>query len=102
MVGSTLTTSKKDKKQTQQKDDLKESKEESGKTSREINSHLGKAINGGGTWSTIAGKKQQNIQYPTLEDWTKLQELFLILDWYWFLNLIFRLSIHINQCRWFL
>ena len=38
--------------------------------------HLGKAINGGGTWSTIAGKKQKNIQYPTREDWNKLEELF--------------------------
>ena len=28
----------------------------------ENNLHLGKAINGGGTWSTIAGKKQKNIQ----------------------------------------
>jgi adenine-specific DNA-methyltransferase len=44
--------------------------------SGDINKHLGKAINGGGTWSTIAGKKQQNIQYPTKEDWDKLQELF--------------------------
>ena len=44
--------------------------------SSDINKHLGKAINGGGTWSTIAGKRQKNIQYPTLEDWNKLQELF--------------------------
>ena len=44
--------------------------------SGDINKHLGKAINGGGTWSTIAGKKQKNIQYPTKDDWDKLQELF--------------------------
>lgn len=44
--------------------------------SSDINKHLGKAINGGGTWSTIAGKKQKNIQYPTKEDWEKLEELF--------------------------
>ena len=44
--------------------------------SSDINKHLGEAINGGGTWSTIAGKRQKNIQYPTLEDWNKLQELF--------------------------
>ena len=44
--------------------------------SKDINLHLGKAINGGGTWSTIAGKRQKNIQYPTREDWNKLQELF--------------------------
>jgi adenine-specific DNA-methyltransferase len=45
-------------------------------TSKDINMRLGKAINGGGTWSTIAGKKQKNIQYPTLEDWGKLQKIF--------------------------
>ena len=45
-------------------------------SSKEINLHLGKAINGGGTWSTIAGVKQKNIQYPTREDWDKLGELF--------------------------
>lgn len=44
--------------------------------SKDINLHLGKAINGGGTWSTIAGVKQKNIQYPTREDWDKLGELF--------------------------
>jgi adenine-specific DNA-methyltransferase len=45
-------------------------------SSKDINLHLGKAINGGGTWSTIAGVKQKNIQYPTREDWDKLSELF--------------------------
>jgi DNA modification methylase len=45
-------------------------------SSKDINIHLGKAINGGGTWSTLAGKKQKNIQYPTRTDWNKLQELF--------------------------
>ncbi len=45
-------------------------------SSKNINIHLGKAINGGGTWSTIAGKKQKNIQYPTRKDWNKLEELF--------------------------
>ena len=44
--------------------------------SSEINVVLGKAINGGGTWSTIAGIKQKNIQYPTREDWNKLDVLF--------------------------
>jgi len=46
------------------------------KTSKEINVHLGKASNGGGTWSSIAGKKQKTLQYPTREDWDKLQLLF--------------------------
>ena len=45
-------------------------------SSKDINIHLGKAINGGGTWSTLAGKKQKNIQYPTRTDWNKLEELF--------------------------
>ena len=45
-------------------------------SSQEINTYLGKAINGGGTWSSIAGEKQQNLQYPTKEDWDKLDELF--------------------------
>lgn len=49
-------------------------------TSKEINEHLGKATNGGGTWSTIAGKKQKNIQYPTRQDWDKLQEKMGVFD----------------------
>lgn len=44
--------------------------------SSDINNFLGKAINGGGTWSTIAGKNQKNIQYPTKDDWDKLENLF--------------------------
>ena len=44
--------------------------------SGDINKKLGKATNGGGTWSTIAGKRQKNIQYPTKEDWKKLEEIF--------------------------
>ena len=55
---------------------LQNKQQEKNISSSEINQFLGKAINGGGTWSTIAGKKQKNIQYPTLEDWNKLQELF--------------------------
>ena len=45
-------------------------------SSSDINKHLGKATNGGGTWSTIAGKRQKNIQYPTRVDWDKLERLF--------------------------
>lgn len=45
-------------------------------SSKDINIHLGKAINGGGTWSSIARKNQKNIQYPTREDWKKLEDLF--------------------------
>ena len=44
--------------------------------SKDINIYLGKAVSGGGTWSTLAGKKQKNIQYPTRIDWCKLEELF--------------------------
>jgi len=43
--------------------------------SSEINKYLGKAYNGGGTWSSIAGKNQSNLQFPTREDWKKLQNL---------------------------
>jgi len=50
------------------------------KTPLELNTALGKATNGGGKWSTLAGIKQQNIQYPTREDWTALTPL-LGLDW---------------------
>lgn len=59
---------------------LQNKQAESKTSSSDINKHLGKAINGGGTWSTIAGKRQKNIQYPTLEDWNKLQELFGTFD----------------------
>ena len=59
---------------------LQDKKEEKKLSSKEINTHLGKAVNGGGTWSTIAGIKQKNIQYPTKEDWNKLEELFGGLD----------------------
>ena len=55
---------------------LQEKQKEHKISSKDINIKLGKAINGGGTWSTIAGIKQQNIQYPTRIDWDKLQELF--------------------------
>jgi DNA modification methylase len=58
------------------RDYLQKRQEEKNIKSSDINLHLGKAINGGGTWSTIAGKRQKNIQYPTREDWDKLQELF--------------------------
>lgn len=45
-------------------------------TPKEINDFLGKASNGGGTWSSIAGKKQKTLQEPTREDWEKLEKLF--------------------------
>jgi len=49
---------------------------EKGLTPKEINEFLGKASNGGGTWSSIAGKRQKNLQEPTKEDWEKLEQLF--------------------------
>ncbi len=58
------------------KNKLQEKQKEKGMTSSEINEYLGKASNGGGTWSTIAGKRQKNIQYPTRVDWDKLDTLF--------------------------
>lgn len=47
-----------------------------GLSAKEINQFLGKASNGGGTWSSIAGKRQKNLQEPTREDWEKLNVLF--------------------------
>jgi len=58
------------------KDILRENQRETKISSSDINLKLGKAINGGGTWSTIAGEKQKNLQYPTREDWYKLDEIF--------------------------
>ena len=62
------------------KNKLQEKQQEKGFKGYEINEHLGKSNTGGGTWSTIAGKKQKNIQYPTRTDWDKLDELFGGLD----------------------
>lgn len=45
-------------------------------TSKEINEYLGKASNGGGTWSGIAGLRQKTLQEPTKVDWEKLSTLF--------------------------
>jgi DNA modification methylase len=53
---------------------------EENKTPLEVNTALGKATNGGGKWSTLAGVRQKNIQYPTREDWESLTPL-LKLDW---------------------
>jgi len=58
------------------KDLLNEKKTLSKLSSKEINDHLGKASNGGGTWSSIAGLKKKDIQYPTRDTWEKLKELF--------------------------
>ena len=55
---------------------LQDKQSEFGLSGNDINEYLVKASNGGGTWSTIAGKRQQNIQNPTREDWNKLETLF--------------------------
>ena len=55
---------------------LQDKQKEINISSKDINEHLGKASNGGGTWSSIAGKKKLDIQYPTKVDWEKLEELF--------------------------
>lgn len=57
------------------RDLLQERATEKNLTPKEINEFLGKASNGGGTWSSIAGKKQKNLQEPTREDWDKLNLL---------------------------
>lgn len=59
---------------------LQDKMAESKKTPLEVNTALGKATNGGGKWSTLAGIRQQNIQYPTREDWDALTPL-LGLEW---------------------
>lgn len=50
--------------------------EEKSLNAKDINEYLGKSSNGGGTWSTIAGKNQKRLQEPTKEDWEKLDKLF--------------------------
>jgi len=59
---------------------LQEKMKDSKKTPLEVNTALGKATNGGGKWSTLAGIRQANIQYPTKEDWAALTPL-LGLEW---------------------
>jgi DNA modification methylase len=59
---------------------LQDKMDASNKTPLEVNTALGKATNGGGKWSTLAGIRQKNIQYPTKEDWTALTPL-LNLEW---------------------
>ena len=58
------------------RDILNQKKIEFGMSSKEINEYLGKATNGGGTWSSIAGIKQKDIHEPTRLDWEKLDILF--------------------------
>tara|TARA_B100000749_G_scaffold205215_1_gene160464 strand:+ start:110 stop:1051 length:942 start_codon:yes stop_codon:yes gene_type:complete len=55
---------------------LNKEKEKIQWTSKQINEYLGKASNGGGTWSSIAGIKQMTLSQPTRVDWDKLNELF--------------------------
>ena len=54
---------------------LREAKERTGLTSREINEKLGVKSNGGGMWSIYAGN---NVcaQFPTIEVWEKLSAIF--------------------------
>ena len=44
-------------------------------SAKEINEYLGKASNGGGTWSSIAGIRQKKLQEPTKRDWKLLDKL---------------------------
>jgi len=55
---------------------LNEKKKVTGLSGNQINEYLGKASNGGGTWSQIAGLKQKTPVQPTREDWEKLDALF--------------------------
>ena len=58
------------------KEMLIERKNKHNYTAKFINEYLGKASNGGGTWSQIAGPRQKTPVQPTKEDWLKLNELF--------------------------
>jgi site-specific DNA-methyltransferase (adenine-specific) len=55
---------------------LQKAAEDKKLTPREINEYLGKSSSGGGTWSTLAGKKQKRLVEPTRVDWEKLSTLF--------------------------
>lgn len=46
-----------------------------------VNEHLGKASNGGGTWSSIAGIRQKSLQFPTKRDWELLKEIMPDFKW---------------------
>lgn len=50
---------------------------------RDVNNHLGKATNGGGTFACIASTKKprEHRVNPTREDWTKLQEIMNLPDY---------------------
>jgi len=56
------------------RDYLHNKKIQNEKSSKEINLFLGTATNGGGKWSSLAGKKKKKLLYPSLEDWNKLQD----------------------------
>ena len=59
------------------RDYLQAGRKSLGWTGADVNRHLGKAVTGGGTFSTIASvKKAKEFRiYPTKDDWTKLQEV---------------------------
>jgi DNA modification methylase len=51
-------------------------KEECKLSAKELNTHLGRAVSGGGTWSSIAGVRKKNTEYPTQEVWDNLNQVF--------------------------
>ena len=55
---------------------LHQKKEDMDMSASQMNEYLEKSSNGGGTWSTIAGLKQQTLTEPTKDDWEKLDKLF--------------------------
>tara|TARA_Y100000310_G_scaffold342553_1_gene446278 strand:- start:166 stop:1098 length:933 start_codon:yes stop_codon:yes gene_type:complete len=55
---------------------LHQKKEDTNMSASQMNEYLEKSSNGGGTWSTIAGLKQQTLTEPTKDDWEKLDKLF--------------------------
>lgn len=60
------------------RDILNEQRRERGMTPSEVNEYLGKATNGGGTWSTVAGENKplHRREFPTKSDWAKMQDIF--------------------------
>lgn len=59
------------------RDMLQKEKKRLDMTGRDVNEYLGKAINGGGTFSCIASEKKpiEHRVYPTKEDWNKLSKI---------------------------
>ena len=65
------------------RNELQKERKRLGWTGADVNKYLGKAVSGGGTFSTIASeKKAREFRiYPTKEDWVKLQQIMTLPDY---------------------